>query len=101
SRGVLRDMVALWPLAVLVLWATRSFVRMQVLLLLLAALFGLGQLASLSMLGSPLRLTDVLALPTLFMVMATGPKIAVVAGVALAVVLLLWLLRPRWPRLPA
>lgn len=101
SRGILRDMVALWPLAVLVLWATRSFVRMQVLLLLLAALFGLGQLASLSMLGSPLRLTDVLALPTLFMVMATGPKIAVVAGVALAVVLLLWLLRPRWPRLPA
>lgn len=100
-RGMLGDLIGLWPLALLLLWATRSFMRMQALLLLAAGLFGAGQVVSLAMLGAPLRLTDVLAVPTLVSVMPVGLRVATMAGLAVAALVLLWLLRVRLPRLPA
>lgn len=99
-RGMLMDALLLWPPALLVLWATGSYPRTQGVLLLVAGLLVGGQAISLAALGAPLRLTDLLAVPTLLSVMDRAQKVYTGVGIAVAVLLLAWLLRARWRRVP-
>ena len=98
-RGLIFDALGLWLLAFLVLWATRSLARTMALSMLTALLFVTGQAISLAMLGTPARLADVLAIPTLMSVMPGGRRITAYVGLAVAGLLVLWLLRTRWTRL--
>lgn len=98
--GMLMDALLLWPLALLVLWATGSYPRTQGVLLLAAGLLVGGQAISLAALGAPLRLTDLLAVPTLLSVMDRTQKIYTIVGMALTALLLVGLLRARLRRVP-
>lgn len=99
-RGQASDALVLALLALPVLWATRSVARTLALVFPLVALVMVGQAASQAALGTPLRFSDVGAVPTLLSVLSPW-QIAGFGAASVAIGLgLLWLLRCRWPRWP-
>jgi len=99
-RGLVLDAVLLSVPVGLALWSTRSTLRTALFALLLAGLLLGGEAAAMATLGTPLRISDIAALPTLISVMPTAQK--ALAGISIAVggALVLWLLKSPWPRWP-